>query len=324
MGFDIKIYLLVFFIAAVVVSQTVLVSSTGSRAKRSRLLKNKLELIAETGNGQNQQSLLRKHYLDKLTPTERKLENNAVGEYLSEHLTLAGLEWKAYKTIFWLIIISFISTVSTLVLTKSISFSILMPFITVLSFTFWLKYKAEKRLCLFEEQFVEALDVMKRALLVGYPFTEVMKTVSQEMPAPVSVEFGKTFSELNYGVDIKVALANLAQRNPSVSVLAFNSAVIIQKETGGNLAETLENLSEVIRGRFRLLRKVRSLSAEGRMSAWILMCVPFVLVIMIYLSTPDYLDPLFESDRGANLLMITGVCMILGMIWIRKILRIEV
>lgn len=165
---------------------------------------------------------------------------------------------------------------------------------------------------------------MKRALLVGYPFTEVMRTVSEEMPPPISVEFGKTFVELNYGVDIKVALANLAQRNPSVSILAFNSAVVIQKETGGNLAETLDKISNVIRSRFRLMRKVRTLSAEGRMSAWVLMMVPFVLFLMLYVSNPGYIAPLLESERGNTVLTVTAVLMTLGLFWIRKLLRIEV
>lgn len=165
---------------------------------------------------------------------------------------------------------------------------------------------------------------MKRALLVGYPFTEVMKSVSEEMPPPISVEFGKTFVELNYGVDLKVALANLAHRNPSVSVLAFNSAVTIQKETGGNLAETLDKISNVIRSRFKLMRKVRTLSAEGRMSAWVLMMVPFVLFLMLYLSNPEYISPLLQSERGQSLLAVTAFLMTGGLLWIRKLLRIEV
>ncbi|MDX1302224.1 type II secretion system F family protein [Photobacterium sp.] len=321
---SLELYLLVFFIAVVVISQTVLVSSNGTRAKRSRLLKNQLDMIAETGNAQHQQSLLRKNYLDKLSNTERWMENNRLGEFLGEKLSLAGLEWKAYRTAIWLALTAFICSLVILLVTHSLPITLLTPLAILLVFSLWLRYKAEQRLSLFEEQFVEALDVMKRALLTGYPFSEVMKTVSQEMPAPVSVEFGKTFVELNYGVDIKVALANLAHRNPSISVLAFNSAVIIQKETGGNLAETLEKLSEVIRARFRLMRKVKTLSAEGRMSAWVLMLVPFVLFIVLYFSNPDYLTPLFESEQGTTILSVTAVSMFIGLIWIRKILRIEV
>ena len=323
MDSNLTLYLFVLFIAVVIISQTLLISATGTRAKRSRLLKSQLDLIAESGNTQ-QQSLLRKNYLDKLSHTERWLENNAFGEYLGEKLSLAGLDWKAYKVVFWLTVGIIFSSLAVLFFTLNIQMALLMPIAILIGFSLWLRYKAEKRLGLFEEQFVEALDVMKRALLVGYPFTEVMKTVSEEMPPPISTEFGKTFIELNYGVDLKVALANLAHRNPSVSVLAFNSAVIIQKETGGNLAETLEKLSGVIRGRFRLMRKVKTLSAEGRMSAWILMMVPFVLFLMLYISNPGYIDPLLNSERGGTVLSVTAVCMFLGLLWIRKILRIEV
>ena len=320
---NLQLYLIVLFVAVVVISQTILISATGTRANRNRLIKKQLEAIAESGKPQ-QQSLLRKSYLDKLGPTERWLENNAFGEYLGEKLQLAGLEWKAYKVAIWLTISIFFSMFSVLFLTQSIKMAIATPAIILIGFTFFLHHKSETRLNLFEEQFVEALDVMKRALLVGYPFTEVMRTVSEEMPPPISVEFGKTFVELNYGVDIKVALANLAQRNPSVSVLAFNSAVVIQKETGGNLAETLDKISNVIRSRFRLMRKVRTLSAEGRMSAWVLMMVPFVLFLMLYVSNPGYIAPLLESERGNTVLTVTAVLMTLGLFWIRKLLRIEV
>ena len=323
MDTNLTMYLVILFIAVVIISQTLLISTTGTRAKRSRLLKNQLNLIAESGNSQ-QQSLLRKNYLDKLSSTERWLENNAFGEFLGEKLSLAGLEWKAYKVFIWLVVGMIFCSFAVLFITLNLQLALFTPVAILVGFSLWLRQKAEKRLSLFEEQFVEALDVMKRALLVGYPFTEVMKTVSEEMPPPISTEFGKTFIELNYGVDLKVALTNLAHRNPSVSVLAFNSAVIIQKETGGNLAETLEKIADVIRGRFRLMRKVRTLSAEGRMSAWVLMMVPFVLFLMLYLSSPEYLDPLLGSERGSTVLTITGVSMFAGLLWIRKILRIEV
>ncbi|MEJ2762567.1 type II secretion system F family protein [Photobacterium sp. MCCC 1A19761] len=320
---NLQMYLIVLFLAVVVISQALMISTTGTRAKRSRLLKQQLEYIAESGNT-NQKSLLRKQYLDQLSATERWLENNPLGEYLAEKLSLAGLEWKAYKVVFWLMVAGFGASLAVLVFTLNLQMALLSPLAILIGFSLWLRSQAEKRLNLFEEQFVEALDVMKRALLVGYPFTDVMKTVSEEMPPPVSTEFGKTFVELNYGVDLRVALTNLAHRNPSVNVLAFNSAVIIQKETGGNLAETLEKLSEVIRGRFRLMRKVRTLSAEGRMSAWILMLVPFVLFLILYISNPDYISPLLESERGSTVLTVTGISMFLGLLWIRKILRIEV
>lgn len=320
---NLKLYLIVLFIAVVIISQTLLISASGTRAKRSRLLKNQLNLIAESGNTQ-QQSLLRKNYLDKLSQTERWLENNSFGEFLGEKLSLAGLDWKAYKVVVWLTVAIIFGSLTVLFTTLNFQLALFTPILILAGFSLWLHQKAEKRLSLFEEQFVEALDVMKRALLVGYPFTDVMKTVSEEMPPPISTEFGKTYIELNYGVDLKVALANLAHRNPSVSVLAFNSAVTIQKETGGNLAETLEKLAEVIRGRFRLMRKVKSLSAEGRMSAWILMMVPFVLFLMLYFTTPDYLTPLMTSERGDTVLSITAVSMFIGLIWIRRILRIEV
>ncbi|MBC7002824.1 type II secretion system F family protein [Photobacterium sp. BZF1] len=319
---NLQLYLIILFIAVVVISQTILISTTGNRAKRSRLMRAKLKNIEEQGT--SNQSLLRINYLEELSPTERWLENNAFGEYMSEKLAHAGLEWKAYKTTLWLLSACLLSLIGSLLFFNNIMIAFIVPALLIVTFTLFLRHKAEKRMQLFEAQFIEAIDVMKRALLVGYPFTEVMKTVSQEMAPPISTEFGKTFMELNYGADLRTALNNLAQRNPSVSVLAFNSAVIIQKETGGNLAETLDKISNVLRGRFRFLRKVKTLSAEGRMSAWVLMLVPFVLFLVLYTSNPEYLTPLFTTEKGINMLQFTGISMIAGLIWIRKLLRIEV
>ncbi|WP_413111007.1 type II secretion system F family protein [Thaumasiovibrio sp. DFM-14] len=318
------VFFVFLFIAAVLLSQTVLIGASGLRADRSRLLKRKLIEIEQSESFAAQESLIRKSYLDSLSPLERKLESLPFCETLSEKLSFAGLKWKSYKVIISLTLLSVTAMLATLFVFKSIPIALAIPVILVAIFYFWLKGKIEKRLNLFEEQFVEALEVMRRALIVGYPFTEVMKTVSEEMPSPIAEEFGKVYIELSYGVDLKVSLANFAHRNPTISVMAFNSAVIIQKETGGNLSETLDKLSNVIRGRFRLLRKVRSVSAEGRLSAKILMMVPFGLFIMLYFTTPGYLDLLFESPVGLKLLATTGILMTLGLIWINRILNIEV
>src|SRR5262249_25880983 len=127
-----------------------------------------------------------------------------------------------------------------------------------------------QRMAKFEEQLPEALDVIKRALKAGHPFSQCLKLVSEDMEDPVRQEVELVFTEINYGSDVRTAMLGMLERMPSVSVMALITAVLVQKETGGNLAETLERITGVIRGRFRLYRRVRTLSAEGRLSAWIL------------------------------------------------------
>jgi len=309
-----EIYLLVVFVAVVVISQTVLVSLGGTRASNTKILRKRMHEIA-AGQQAAAISLMRQNYLESLGPFERWLESSALAEALRDRLEMAGLKWKAYRTLFGLVALCLGSVLASFILLQNWIVALLAPLGVILFFLMWLKFKAGQRLDRFEEQFVEALDVMKRALLVGYPLVEVFKTVSEEMTDPIASEFRKTYSELNYGVD---------ERNPTVSMMAFISAVVIQKETGGNLAENLDKLSKIIRGRFRFYRKVRTLSAEGRMSAWVLALVPMVLFLAIYVMQPDYLEPLIKTVRGHYLLIYSFVSLGLGLMLVKRILRIEV
>jgi len=318
-----EVYLLVVFVAVVVISQTVLVSLGGTRASNTRILRKRMHEIA---NGQQTAaiSLMRENYLQSLGPFERWLESSVLAETLRGRLDMAGLKWKAYRTLFGLLGLCLLSVLAGFILLQNWIVALLLPLVVILFFVLWLRFKAGQRLDKFEEQFVEALDVMRRALLVGYPLVEVFKTVSEEMTDPIASEFRKTYSELNYGVELRAALSGLAERNPTVSMLAFISAVVIQKETGGNLAENLDKLSKIIRGRFRFYRKVNSLSAEGRMSAWILALVPMVLFLALYLMQPEYLQPLVKTVRGHYLLIYSFFSLGVGLMIVKRILRIEV
>jgi tight adherence protein B len=181
-----------------------------------------------------------------------------------------------------------------------------------------------KRMAAFEEQLPDAIDTMKRALRAGHPLSAALKFVADEMDEPVATEFELTFGDINYGNDVRRAMLGLLSRVPSVTVMALVTSILVQKETGGNLAEILENISGVIRGRFRFQRKVKTYSAEGRMSAWVLAMVPLVLFVTLWFVTPDYLPYLLEDPRGINMIIYGFVSGIAGIFWIRKILRIEI
>jgi tight adherence protein B len=176
----------------------------------------------------------------------------------------------------------------------------------------------------FEEQLPDAIDVMKRALRAGHPFNSCLKLVAEDMDQPIAREFHQTFSDVNYGTDLRRALLGLLLRVPSTNVMALVTAVLVQKETGGNLAEIFEGLAKVIRGRFRFQRKVRTLSAEGRLSAWILALVPIILFAVIWITTPDYMPPLLHHPVGRKLVIFGCVSMVLGVLWMRKIIRIDI
>ncbi|MNQ89109.1 Bacterial type II secretion system protein F domain protein [compost metagenome] len=165
---------------------------------------------------------------------------------------------------------------------------------------------------------------MVRALKAGHPFNETLRLVADEQKGVVAHEFGLTFADINYGNDVRRAMLGLLERMPSMTVMMLVTSILLHRETGGNLTEILQRLSSLIRGRFRFQRKVKTLSAEGRMSAWVLVAIPFVLCIGLVLTTPEYLPMLLNDPTGHKLIMAAFVAMLLGIFWIKKIIRIEV
>jgi tight adherence protein B len=187
-----------------------------------------------------------------------------------------------------------------------------------------LRMKRRRRLYAFEEQFPEALDLISRALKAGHAFATGLKMVADEMPEPVGPEFRKTFDEQNFGLPLKDALDNLTQRIPSLDVRFFATAVLIQRETGGNLSEILENLAHVVRERFKILRQVRVYTAHGRLTGYVLLGLPAFLSIALMFINPDHMNLLFRERMGQQMLMAALVMQVCGYIWIQKVIKIEV
>ena len=187
-----------------------------------------------------------------------------------------------------------------------------------------LNIKRGKRLRTFEEAFPEALDLIARALKAGHAFATGLKMVADEMEEPVGPEFRKTFDEQNFGLPLKDALDNLTQRVPLIDVRFFATAVLIQRETGGNLSEILENLAHVVRERFKILRQVRVYTAHGRMTGYVLLALPAVLCIALSFINPDHMNLLFRERMGQMLLLTALVMQVIGYLWIRQVVKIEV
>jgi tight adherence protein B len=206
-----------------------------------------------------------------------------------------------------------------------------IPFVLILAAAlgFWLPFlylniKRNKRMRKFDEEFPEALDLIARALKAGHAFITGLKMVADEMDDPVGPEFRKTFDEQNFGLPLKDALENLTERVPSLDVRFFSTAVLIQRETGGNLSEILENLAHVVRERFKILRQVRVYTAHGRMTGYVLLALPAVLCIALSFINPDHMNLLFRERIGQMLLMTAVVMQLIGYVWIRQVVKIEV
>ena len=190
--------------------------------------------------------------------------------------------------------------------------------------TFWLKYRRSQRLKRFEEQFPEALDLLSRAIRAGHAFQTAMGMVADELPAPVGVEFRKAFDQQNFGLPLKETLNELAERVPILDVRFFVTAVTIQRETGGNLSEILDNLAHVVRERFKILRQVRVHTAHGRFTGYVLLSLPAALAVALSWLNPSHMDLLFKEKMGQSMIMGAIVMQTIGYIWIRKVIKIEV
>lgn len=187
-----------------------------------------------------------------------------------------------------------------------------------------LKIKRKRRMRAFEEAFPEALDLVARALKAGHAFATGLKMVADEMPDPVGIEFRKTFDEQNFGLPLKDALANLTVRMPSLDVRFFSTAVLIQRETGGNLSEILENLAHVVRERFKIMRQVRVYTAHGRLTGYVLLALPAFLAVALAFINPEHMQLLFRERMGHMLLGATVVMQTIGYFWIKQVVKIEV
>jgi tight adherence protein B len=180
-----------------------------------------------------------------------------------------------------------------------------------------------KRLNRIEQQLPDAVDLMGRAMRAGHAFPNAVKMVGDEMTEPIGNEFRILFDEVNYGIAMQDALLNLANRIPSMDLKYLVIAVLIQRETGGNLAELLDNISGIIRARLKLLGTIRVLSAEGRMSAWVLGLLPFATAFVLHLVNPGFMSLLWTDPAGNKMLYSVAGLMFFGVLWMRKIIRIR-
>ena len=181
-----------------------------------------------------------------------------------------------------------------------------------------------RRIKRFEEQFPEALDLLSRALRAGHAFQTALGMVADEVADPVGTEFKKTFEQQNFGLPLKECLFEMADRMPLLDVRFFATAVTIQRETGGNLAEILDNLAHVVRERFKILRQVRVHSAHGRFTGYVLLALPAALGIILSWLSPDHMNTLFTEPMGKMMLLGAGVMQTFGYFWIRQVIKIEV
>ncbi len=185
------------------------------------------------------------------------------------------------------------------------------------------KYMRTLRMRKFEEQFPEALDLLGRALRAGHAFTTGVEMVGTEMPDPIGPEFRILYDQQNYGMPLPDALRLFGERIPVIDARFFVTAVLIHRESGGNLSEVLDNLAHVIRERFRVKRQIRVISAHGRITGWILVCLPPVLALVLFTINTETRELMFYDPLGQQMMVVAIVLQIIGTLIMRKIINVE-
>jgi len=197
--------------------------------------------------------------------------------------------------------------------------AVLTSFLPIL----YVRRAAAKRLAAFEEQFPDAIDLMARALRAGHALTTALQLVAEEVPAPVGAEFKLLFDQQNYGMSLAEALRAFSDRVPIVDARFFVTALLTQREMGGNLSEVLENLASVIRERFRVKRQVRVVSAHGRITGFVLGCLPPAVALVLFVIAPDHIRLLVDDPMGRSMLVGGILLQCVGVVIIRRIIQVE-
>jgi tight adherence protein B len=316
---------LVFVFCLFLVLFAYLLATRSSDAKRTRLQQRLNEALLHSAHTEDVEVLLaRQELMSEIPWMNRALLQLQVATRLKRVLDQADIEMTVTRLFMFSLMAGMLSGLAVSMITVSLLpiiacgiFGAIIPFIHV----FW---KRKKRFDKFLEHLPDALELMSRALSAGHAFSEALHMVSVEMPEPISKEFRKTYEEQNFGLSLKLALENLTQRMPLLDLRLCVTAVMIQRETGGNLAEILEKVAYTIRERFRILGDLKTLTTSSRLSAWLLCGLPIGVALAVSAMNPEYMSILWKDPRGHKLIYLALFLQISGMLIVKKILRIKI
>jgi len=294
--------------------------------KRKKQVSSMLKTAGEKEPEVSISNLLMEPSEDNRSWMERFIEGLDFAQKLQAQMQQAGLDWSPMKLLIMSVMCSVIGIVA------GIKFPILGFGVSSLVFGvatasipyFYVRRVRASRLNKLEEQFPEALEFLARSMRAGHAFTISLEMLGEELPEPLGQEFRTLFNEQNLGAALEVALANLCNRVPLLDVRFFSSSVLLQKQTGGNLAEILTRLADVIRERFRLKGQVKAASAHGRLTATILMLMPIGTMFALLVVSPGYLQGMAKDSDGKWMIAFAIIGQVIGNYFIRRIIKIKV
>jgi tight adherence protein B len=321
-------FLILFFVflTGIFLTYTLFLFTSRNSDNRRALLKERLaDAIRSSAHSSDiDVQLARQELMSEIPWINRVLMNLQVTSKLKQMIDQAD----SNITVMRLILFSLTAGTLAFLAVSMVSASyLLMVFFAVIATAFpflHIHTKRKKRLKKFLQLLPDALDLMSRGLSAGHAFTEALQMVSTEMPEPISMEFRKTYEEQNLGLSLKLALENLVHRMPLLDLRMCVTAVMIQRETGGNLSELLEKVAYTIRERFRIMEDLKTMTLSSRWSAWLLCALPIFLAVYVTFMNPGYMDVMWRDSRGHKLLAIAGIMQVLGMLMVQKIMKIRI
>lgn len=320
----ILIFLLTFLVVAGMIFGVWVFAGADAGQEQIRKRMNAVHKAERRGDVSQSLKLVRDEMLSDVPALHRILLQWSWSSKLQDFLAQAGMRTKPAKILLLSAVLGLGSYLVAGFFFHKPYFSLPLGFVVATIPLLVVVMKRRRRLHKFEERFPEALDLLGRAVRAGHAFTTGLEMIAKECGEPLAGEFRTAFEEQNFGLPLRDALLNLSERVPLIDVRFFVTALLIQKETGGNLAEILDGLSRVIRDRFRIYREVQVRTAQGRLTAAILIALPIFMAITISIINPNYMKVLFEDPKGPLILGIAAGLQAIGSMILWKIIHFEV
>ena len=313
------------FIAVILLLEGVYLMWRAYRGPAATKVALRLKALSAAADSSAQSALLRQRMLSELPPLERLLLRLPRAHQLDRWILQANLNWSVAFLLLGSTALGAAGLLATTALLhQPLPISAVVAAAAACAPLLYVRRRRARRLVKLEQQLPDALDLMVRALRAGHAFGAGLQMIGEEMAEPIASEFRFVHDEVNFGVSLEQALTNLSVRIPVTDLRYFVVAVLIQRDSGGNLTEVLANLSRLIRERLKLLRHVRVLSAEGRMSAWLLSLMPFAIGLLMTVFNPDFMAPLWHDPIGISIVRGMLLSMGCGVLMLRKIIRIRI
>ena len=313
------------FLAVVLLIEGVYLFWSSHHGPAVKRMDERLRALSDSGNVSNEPlSILKQRLLSESPFVTRLLLRIPRVHALDHQLQQSGLKWSVARFVAYTLLCALGGGLAAMLCGLPALTIVLSAVLPGLLPAFIVRRKRARRVLQLERQLPDAADLIARALRAGHSFPAALGMVGDELPNPLGGEFALVFDEINYGVSLSDALLNMVDRVPVEDLRYFVIAVLIQREAGGNLAEILGCISAIIRERMKLLGKVRVLSAEGRLSGWVLIALPFVVIAALTVLNPDYVSVFWKDPAGMQLGGVSLAMMLFGTLWMRKIVRIHI